>query len=281
LPETQAAPNPDILDAIVASKRGEIAGLRPLRARMERDAAHAPAPRAFREALVRDRVAVIAEVKRRSPGAGEIRPRLSPAEWARRYRRAGAAAMSVLTDGPFFGGSLTDLRAARGAVDLPLLRKDFTLDPIQVLEARGAGADAVLLIVRILDDRALRLLREEAEALGMAALVEVHGAGELERALESGASLVGINNRDLTTFDTDLAVTEGLLEYLPDDGVVVSESGIATGEDVARLGAAGVHGVLVGEAILRAEDPSARVRELAGQPRVPRDQAAGGGSVGR
>ena len=270
MPETQAARDPDILSAIVASKRGEIAGLRPLRARLDNEVALAPPARDFRAALVRQRVAVIAEVKRRSPGAGDIRPGLIPADWARTYRRAGAAAMSVLTDGPFFGGSLTDLRAVRGAVNLPLLRKDFTLDPLQVVEARAAGADAILLIVRILDDHALRRLREEAEGLGMTALVEVHDAEELERALESGAEVVGINNRDLRTFTTDLAVTESLLTSLPDGGVVVSESGIHSGEDVARLGRAGVHAVLVGEAILRADDPGVRIRELAGHPRSTR-----------
>ena len=270
MPETQAARDPDILAAIVASKRREIAGLRPLRARLEKEAANALPPRDFAGSLTGERVAVIAEVKRRSPGAGDIRPMLIPADWARSYRQAGASAMSVLTDGPFFGGSLTDLRAVRGAVDLPLLRKDFTLDPLQVVEARGAGADAILLIVRILDDDALRRLREEAESMGMTALVEVHDGDELGRALDSGARVVGINNRDLSTFRTDLAVTESLLGALPEDGIVVSESGIRSGEDVARLGRAGVHAVLVGEAILRAEDPELRVRELAGQPRSTR-----------
>ena len=270
MPETQAARPEGILEAIVASKRGGIAGLRPLRARLNRDAVRARSARDFRAALVRDRVAVIAEVKRRSPGAGDIRPELVPAEWARTYGAAGAAALSVLTDGPFFGGSVTDLRAARGAVDLPILRKDFILDPLQVLQARAAGADAILLIVRILDDRSLRRLREEAEAMGMAALVEVHGPGELDRALASGATLVGINNRDLSTFRTDLAVTGGLLDRLPEDAVVVSESGIATGSDVARLGAAGVHAVLVGD------DPGSRVRDLAGQDRARRRDAERG-----
>lgn len=226
---------------------------------------------------MRERVAVIAEVKRRSPGAGEIRPELIPAEWARTYGRAGAAALSVLTDGPFFGGSTTDLRAARGAVDLPILRKDFILDPLQILEARGIGADAILLITRILDDVSLRLLREEAEAHGMTALVEVHGPGELDRAVSSGASVIGINNRDLSTFRTDLSVTEGLLDQLPEGTIVVSESGISTGSDVARLGAAGVHAVLVGESLLRAEDPGARVQELAGHDRA-RTGGPGGGS---
>jgi len=277
LPETQADRPDDILQTIVESKLGEIASLRTLRARIEREAVRARSPKDFRGALIRDRVAVIAEVKRRSPGAGEIRPGLLPAEWARSYGAAGAAALSVLTDGPFFGGSMTDLRAARGAVDLPILRKDFILDPIQVLQARAGGADAILLIVRILDDAALRSLRNEAESLGMSALVEVHGPGELDRALASGATIIGINNRDLSTFTTDLAVTEGMLDRLPEGGVVVSESGISTGEDVARLGAAGVHAVLVGEALLREEDPSSLAQELASQERARRGPS--GGSV--
>lgn len=277
MPETQADRPDDILQTIVESKLGEIASLRTLRARIEREAVRARSPKDFRGALIRDRVAVIAEVKRRSPGAGEIRPGLLPAEWARSYGAAGAAALSVLTDGPFFGGSMTDLRAARGAVDLPILRKDFILDPIQVLQARAGGADAILLIVRILDDAALRSLRNEAESLGMSALVEVHGPGELDRALASGATIIGINNRDLSTFTTDLAVTEGMLDRLPEGGVVVSESGISTGEDVARLGAAGVHAVLVGEALLREEDPSSLAQELASQERARRGPS--GGSV--
>ncbi len=269
MPETQGSrPQGDILQAIVETKRTEIAALKPAAAELRERAEAAPAARDFAGALAGgDSVSVIAEVKRRSPGAGAIRPDLDPADLASGYERSGAAAVSVLTDGPWFGGSLHDLAAVRDAVPLPALRKDFTLEAIQVDEARAAGADAVLLIVRILDDAPLRDLRERAEGLGMAALVEVHDATELERALRSGARVIGINNRDLRTFRTDLAVTEGLLERLPDEVVVVSESGIRTGDDVARLGKAGVDAVLVGESILKAPDPGAKVRELAGRAR--------------
>ena len=195
------------------------------------------------------------------------------AELARDYERAGASALSVLTDGPWFGGSLADLGAVRGQVRVPILRKDFTLVEEQVLEARAGGADAVLLIVRILDDARLRGLRELAESLGMAALVEVHDAAELERALASGARVVGVNNRDLATFRTSLAHTFDLLPGVPAEVVVVSESGIRTPADVERLGAEGVHAVLVGEALLREPDPGAAARALAGRPRRERVRA--------
>lgn len=226
--------------------------------------------RGFAGALRRDAVAVISEVKRRSPGAGEIRPDLDPAALASTYETAGASALSVLTDRDYFGGSLDDLRAAREAVSLPALRKDFTIDAAQVVEARAHGADAILLIVRILDDVRLRELREEAEELGMDVLVEVHDAEELERARASGARIIGINNRDLSTFRTDLAVSERLVARLPTDVVTVSESGIRSGDEVARLGRAGIHAVLVGETLLRADDPGEAVRELAGHRRSER-----------
>lgn len=270
MPETQADARTHILDTIVAAKREEVEGLRARADAWRARAADAPPVRDFRRSLVRDRVAVISEVKRRSPGAGEIRPGLDPAALAATYEAAGAAALSVLTDGGFFGGSLGDLSAARAAVTIPALRKDFTLDPVQIHQARAAGADAVLLIVRILDDGPLRDLRELAESLGMAALVETHTAADLDRALASGASIVGVNNRDLSTFRTDLAVTESLLPHLPHHGVLVSESGIRSGGDVARLGRAGVHAVLVGEALLREDDPGEKVRELAGHRRASR-----------
>lgn len=270
MPESQAGPRQDILTTIVATKRREIDALRPRATELRDRAADVPPPRDFRGALIRERVAVIAEVKRRSPGAGEIRPGLDPGALSRVYEDAGAAALSVLTDREYFGGGLEDLSRAREAVAIPALRKDFVLDPLQVLEARGAGADAILLIVRILEDGPLRELRELAESLGMEALVEVHTDGELDRALASGAHIVGVNNRDLRTFRTDLAVTEALLPRLPDRGVLVSESGIRSGADVARLGSAGVHAVLVGESILRARDPGTKVTELAGHPRAAR-----------
>ena len=261
----------DVLERIVATKRDEMAALRGRAPELRRVCEHAPPARTLEVALrVEGQVAVIAELKRRSPGAGAIRPELDPAGLALDYERAGAAALSVLTDGPWFGGSLADLAAARAAVGLPVLRKDFTLIEEQVLEARAAGADAILLIVRILDDDRLRGLRELAESLGMSALVEAQDAAELDRALASGSRVVGINNRDLTTFHTTLETTFGLLNGIPADVVVVSESGIRTAADVERLGREGVNAVLVGEALLRERDPSAAVRALAGRPRRER-----------
>lgn len=261
----------DVLDRIVATKRVEADRLRGRADELRRACADAPPVRDFAAALRSDdAVALIAEVKRRSPGAGPIRPGLDPLEVARGYERGGAAAVSVLTDGPWFGGSLEDLGAVRRGVGVPILRKDFTLTEEQVLEARAGGADAVLLIARILDDARLRALRELAESLALAALVEVHDAAELERALDSGASLVGINNRDLATFRTSLDHTFALLPGLGAGVTVVSESGIRTAADVDRLGAEGVHAVLVGESLLREDDSAAAARSLAGRPRRER-----------
>jgi indole-3-glycerol phosphate synthase len=261
----------DVLERIVASKREEAAALRGRAPGLRNACADAPPARDLEAALRgRGTVQLIAEVKRRSPGAGSIRPDLDPTGTARGYERAGASAVSVLTDGPWFGGSLADLSAVRAGVGVPVLRKDFTLVEEQVLEARAGGADGVLLIVRILDDARLRGLRELAESLGLTVLVEVHGAQELERALASGARVIGINNRDLTTFRTTLDTTFSLLHMIPPDALVVSESGIQTAADVDRLGQEGVHAVLVGEALLREPDPAAAARALAGRPRRPR-----------
>lgn len=260
-----------ILDRIVETKKEEIARLAEWRGAVEARLADAPEPRDFAGALRRDdEVAVIAEVKRRSPGAGEIRAGLNPGGLAVLYQEGGAAALSVLTDEDYFGGSLDDLRTVRSRVGLPVLRKDFVVDPLQITEARGAGADAVLLIVRILDDPELRELLDRARDLGMAALVEVHDEEELERALEVGARVVGVNNRDLSTFEARLEVTLELAGLIPPDVVLVSESGIRTPDDVARVGAAGADAVLVGESLLRQADPGSGVAELAGQRRVPR-----------
>jgi indole-3-glycerol phosphate synthase len=262
---------PGILTSIVRTKREEVEELRPCRRALERDALAAAPARDFAGALRRgSRVSLIAECKRRSPGAGDIRPGLDPAALARSYQAAGAGALSVLTDGSYFGGSLADLAAARAAVALPVLRKDFTLDPLQVLEARAGGADAVLLIVRILDNGALRALHALARELGMAALVEAHDEEEVERALESGAGILGINNRDLATFTADPGTTLRLLEGVGPEVTVVSESGIRSRDDVARLAAAGVDAVLVGETLLRAPDPGAVAGELAGVERARR-----------
>lgn len=246
-----------VLRTIIEVKHSEVAVLRRdaggMRARAEGTAVPPSLEAALRE---RSSVGVIAEVKRRSPSAGEIRAGAPAAEVARAYAYAGAAAVSVLTDHQFFGGSLKDLETAAEAVDIPLLRKDFTIDAVQVYEARGAGASAVLLIARILDDAELRDFRALSDELELAALVEVHDEAEVERALMAGARIVGVNNRDLTTFATDLSVTERLARYIPSDVVLVGESGIRSAEDVERLAGAGVDAVLVGEALMREADPA-------------------------
>lgn len=274
----RATPLPDILARIVETKEREVEELRPREAHLRQLAEDAPPPRDFRGALrpAHGRVALIAEVKRRSPGAGAIRPDLDPVEQARSYEAGGAAALSILTDRDYFQGSLEDLGTVRETVEIPALRKDFLIDSAQIQEARAAGADAILLIVRILDDVRLRELREEAESLGMAALVEVHDEAELERALASGAGIVGINNRDLRTFRTDLAVTRRLAPLVPPGVILVSESGMSGPEQVAEVGAMGADAVLVGEALVRASDPSTLARELAGQSRGVRTQEGNG-----
>jgi len=254
---------PGILADIVRTKRAEVPGLRARRRDLERRAAGNPTARDFVGALSGGgQVALIAECKRRSPGAGEIRPDLDPAALAAAYHAAGARALSVLTDERYFGGSLDDLGAARRATTIPVLRKDFTLDPLHVIEARSGGADAILLIVRILVDEELGSLLRLAGELGMAVLVEAHDAEEVARALGAGARILGLNNRDLSTFRTDLDTTLRLLDGIPRDVVVVSESGIGTRADVERLAAAGVDAVLVGETLLRATDPGSAAAEL-------------------
>ena len=272
MPETQGSRGGSgILDRIVQTKMTEVEALLPREAALREGAGYAPVPRDLARAIRRGpQVALMAEVKRRSPGAGPIRPHLVPAELARGYERAGAAAISVLTDSEFFGGSLDDLREVRSAVDLPVFRKDFVLHRVQLLEARSAGADGVLLIARILSDHALSSLHEEALSLGLTPLVEVHGLTDVERALKAGSRLIGVNNRNLRTFETSLDVTLDLLSAIPTDVAVVSESGIRTPAEVDRLGAAGVHGILVGESLLRAADPERAACELAGRPRVAR-----------
>ncbi|HSJ25186.1 MAG TPA: indole-3-glycerol phosphate synthase TrpC [Longimicrobiales bacterium] len=264
-----------VLDRIVATKGEEVTRLRRDRQRIMGAAAGAAARGDFEAALRSGpHVRVIAEVKRRSPSAGEIRGQASAADVARVYADAGVACISVLTDGDYFGGALADLETVAAAVDVPLLRKDFTIDELQVYEAKAAGASAVLLIVRILDDVRLREFRELAESLGMAALVEVHDEGELSRATASGARIIGVNNRDLATFETDLAVTERLAGLAPRDAVLVGESGIRQASDVARLAAAGVDAVLVGEALMRAADVAGAAREMGS---VRRHQRSGAG----
>ena len=259
-----------ILDDIVQHKRAEVAASRRSRPPEEvrARARAAPPPRDFRRALAeRADIALIAEIKRSSPSAGLIREDFDPAAIAASYAEAGAAALSVLTDERFFRGMLDDLAQARAAAPLPALRKDFIIDEYQVYEARAAGADAVLLIVRILPDEQLAAYAALARELGMAALVETHNAEELSRAVGAGADLIGINNRDLDTLTVDLGTTEALAPSVPAGRVLVSESGIGSRGDVERLAGCGVHAVLVGERLMRSEDIAAAARRLTGVPR--------------
>jgi indole-3-glycerol phosphate synthase len=261
---TKAAP---ILERILESRRAAVADLHAsgVAAGLPQSIAAAPAPRDFRQALRRGGVALIAECKERSPSGGVLQRPYHPVELARRYAAGGAAAISVLAEPEFFGGSLDHLQAVRASVDVPVLCKDFIIDPIQVMAARAVGADAVLLIVGVLDDRALRELQALAARLSMQVVVEVHSEAELERALRADATIIGINNRDLTKMQTDRATTARLRPLIPAGRVVISESGIESRADVDELGRLGVDAVLVGEALLRAADPEAKVRELSGQ----------------
>lgn len=209
-------------------------------------------------------VRIIAEVKKASPSKGVIRPDFVPAELARAYAEGGAHAISVLTDAPFFQGSLEHLAAVRSAVDIPVLRKDFHVDPYQVWEARAAGADAILLILATQGPAELGELLGLGRELGLSALVEVHTAAELETALESGVDLLGINNRDLKSFEVSLDTTLALLPRVPPGVILLSESGISRPEEVARLAAAGVDGILVGEGLLRHADVGQALRDLMG-----------------
>ncbi len=255
-----------ILDEILVSTRSELDERRRHLPLDELAAAKVPARPRLRDVLSGPGLALIAEFKRRSPSAGEIRAGSSAGEIARAYERGGAAAMSVLTDGPYFGGSLADLRDAAAACALPLLRKDFVLDVYQLHEARAAGASAVLLIVAALADEELQSLHSAALALGLDPLVEVHDAPELERALAAGASLIGVNNRDLRDFSVEPQRTFALLELMAPDTLVVAESGISTREQLERLEAAGVAGALVGERLMRADSPERALRELLAPP---------------
>ena len=222
-----------------------------------------PESRPFQEALTRPGISVIAEHKRRSPSAGAIREGAECAELVRAYERGGAAAISVLTEEAHFGGSLADLREARATTELPLLRKDFTIDPYQLYEAKVAGADAVLLVVGSLGERALASLHRHASELDLDAIVEIHDAEELERALELDCDVIGINNRNLEDFSVDIQRTFDLLVDVPAGKVVVSESGIHLRHQIEELEQVGVDAVLVGEALMRAPDPEAATRELA------------------
>ena len=254
------------LETVVERTRAEVVARRQQVPAAELEARLGPARRGrpFSEALIAEGISLIAEMKRSSPSKGPIRPGASVSDIVSAYQRAGASAVSVLTEPNWVGGSLDDLVEARRACDLPLLRKDFVVDEYQLLEARVAGADAVLLIVAALERGRMEELMAAASDLGLDALVEVHDEKEVEAAVEAGAELIGINNRDLHSLEVDLETTFELLADVPAGTVVVAESGITENEDVARLERAGVDAILVGEALMRADDPVRAVRELLG-----------------
>lgn len=261
----------DILQRILAVKAQEISAAQsrvPLAEMQALARAAAPArdfAGALRAKIAAGKPAVIAEVKKASPSKGVLREQFDPAAIAVTYERHGAACLSVLTDSQFFQGKLDDLKAARGACRLPVLRKDFMMDPYQVYEARAAGADSILLIVAALAADRMRELEATARELGMAVLVEVHDGAELDAALTLKTPLIGVNNRNLRTFETTLDTTLGLLQKIPADRLVITESGILKPQDVEKMRAHAVHGFLVGEAFMRAADPGAELERLFGR----------------
>jgi indole-3-glycerol phosphate synthase len=264
-----------VLDQILAAKRDEVTLLHqpPTRDAIRAAALAAPAPRDFAGALrASEHLAVIAELKRRSPSKGDLAPDLDPAATAAAYAAGGATALSVLTDQVFFGGTVDDLRQARDAApNIPVLRKDFTIDADQVYETRAIGADAVLLIVAAVpDDALLRDLYDLAGALGLAAMVEAHDEPELERALSLDAHIIGVNARNLATFDEDLASVARLAATIPADVIAVAESAIRAPADAAAMAAVGFDAVLVGEALVRADDPTSLVAALTAPVRTGR-----------
>lgn len=269
------------LDRILAHKQeelrrsyweagGNLNGGTAWKAQAQHYAETAPPPRNFAAALWRETVALIAEVKQASPSKGVLIEDFDPITIGRTYAENGAAAISVLTDERFFQGSLRDMRDVRGAVSVPVLRKDFIIDSYQVYEGRASGADAMLLIAAALEDKHMADLYAQITGLGMTALVEVHTEDEMERALKIGAKVVGINNRDLKTFEVDLNTTERLARLVPNDVILVAESGIMNPDDVRRMGDLGAHAVLVGESLMKSSDMAAAVRAFSAQARKTR-----------
>jgi indole-3-glycerol phosphate synthase len=256
---------PDILARIVEHKRAEVAEKAKFRRGLEQNAEFQLSQRRdFEAALRARRPAIIAEIKKASPSKGLLSSDFNPALLAQQYFAGGAAALSVLTDRRFFQGSLSDLRTARAVAHIPVLRKDFTIDEIDVIEAAASGADAILLITAILTRGEMESLRKLAEKYRLAALVEVHDDAELDRALESGARIVGVNNRDLRTFEVTLETSLRLAARIPAGALRVSESGIHSRDDIARLADAGFHAFLVGEHLMKSPDPAAALRALIG-----------------
>ena len=257
-----------ILDKIVATKKQEVAALYVRESELRQKAEQASACLDFFAALSQPNrfMAVIAEVKKASPSKGVIRPDFDPLAIACSYQEGGADAISVLTDQQYFQGDLHYLTAIKERVNIPVFRKDFIIDTLQVYEARAAGADALLLIAAILSDSQLAELYRKAHQLGMQVLIEVHSKEELERVLPLQPKMIGINNRDLRTFHTDLETTARLLPHIPEDILVISESGIATAEDIRWLSEQGVRGVLVGEHLMRQQDLATAIQELMGTP---------------
>ena len=254
---------PDILARIVAKKRDDLhRGGQPVSKWEQAAEVRLRERRDFRGALAARAPAIIAEVKKASPSKGVLARDFDPVRIARAYQEGGAAAVSVLTDEAFFQGSLADLESARAAISAPVIRKDFTIDRLQILEAAAHGADAILLIAAILTEREIRDFREAAAQYRMSALVEVHNRRELDCAIAAGADLIGVNNRNLSTFEVTLETSLGLAEFMPPGAVLVSESGIHDAADVARLRAAGYGAFLVGEHLMKSGDPAAALRKL-------------------
>ena len=270
-PQMTARAPSGILAEIFQHKKREVAELHERAAILEQQAYdRKTGPRPFAEALRTPGVSIIAEVKKASPSKGLLQREFHPALQAHAYESGGAACLSVLTDSEYFQGSLRDLEAARAAVNIPVLRKDFVIDRVQVFEAAAHGADAILLIAAILDSDEMRNLRELAGSLGMAALVEVHDSDELTKAVDSGAEIIGVNNRNLETFEVSLDTSLRLSFLIPSNAIRVSESGIQTRADIDLLQGAGFDAFLIGESLMRSGDAEASLRELTGKAEAHR-----------